>query len=97
MKEHSTPFKNSRTSKIVLLLSIIVSAYWWLGQVINVYSFAVVGVIFEIFWLPVLALLFVLPIISMILLLKEKINIKSLYVYSTLLGVTTILIMILGK
>ena len=73
------------------------SAYWWLGQVINVYSFAVVGVIFEIFWLPVLALLFVLPIISMILLLKEKINIKSLYVYSTLLGVTTILIMILGK
>jgi len=74
-----------------------VSAYWWLGQVINVYSFAVVGVIFEIFWLPVLALLFVLPIISMILLLKEKINIKSLYVYSTLLGVTTILIMILGK
>jgi hypothetical protein len=97
MKEHSTPFKNSRTSKIVLLLSIIVSAYWWLGQVINVYSFAVVGVIFEIFWLPVLALLFVLPIISMILLLKEKINIRSLYVYSTLLGVTTILIMILGK
>jgi len=97
MKEHSTLFKNSRTSKIVLLLSIIVSAYWWLGQVINVYSFAVVGVIFEIFWLPVLTLLFVLPIISMILLLKEKINIKSLYVYSTLLGVTTILIMILGK
>lgn len=49
MKEHSTPFQNSRTSKIVFLLSIIVSGYWWLGQAINVYSFALVGVIFEIF------------------------------------------------
>ena len=97
MKEYSTPFKNSRTSKIVFLLSIIVSGFWWLGQVVNVYSFDVVGVVFEIFWLPVLALLFVLPIISLILLLKEKINIRSLYVYSTLLGFTTILIILLGK
>jgi len=94
MKEYSTPFKNSRTSKIVFLLSIIVSGYWWLGHIINVYSFALVGVIFEIFWLPVLAMLFVLPIISIILLLKEKVYVRSLYVYSILLGVATILIML---
>ena len=97
MKEHSTPFQNTRTSKIVFLLSIIVSGYWWLGHTINVYSFALVGVIFEIFWLPVLVMLFLLPIISMTLLLKEKGNIKSLYVYSTLIGVTTILMMFLGE
>ena len=96
MNEHSTPFKNSRTSKIVFILSIIVSGYWWLGQVINVYRFAVVGAIFEILWLPVLAMLFLLPIISLIFLVKEKVNIRSLYVYSTLLGVSTILIMLLG-
>ncbi len=94
MKEYSTLFKNSRTSKMVFLLSIIVSGYWWLGQVINVYSVALVGAIFEILWLPVLVMLFVLPIISMILLLKEKVNVRSLYVYSILLGVATILIML---
>ena len=97
MIESSTPFKNSRTSKIVFLLSIIVSGYWLLGQVINVNSSALVGAIFEILWLPVLAMLFVLPIISLILLLKEKANIRSLYVYSALLGVATILIMLLGE
>ncbi len=97
MKENSSTFKNSRTSKLVFILSIVASCYWWLGQIINVYSFALVGAIFEILWLPVLAMLFVLPIISMILLLKEKVNIKSLYIYSTLLGVSTILIMLLGK
>ena len=96
MKEYSTLFKNSRTSKMVFLLSIIVSGYWWLGQVINVYSVALVGAIFEILWLPALVMLFVLPIISMILLLKEKVNVnvRSLYVYSILLGVATILIML---
>ena len=97
MKENSTPFKNSSASKLVFILSIIVSGYWWLGQTINVYSFALVGAIFEILWLPVLAMLFVLPIISMILLLREKVNIRSLYIYSTLLGISTILIMLLGK
>ena len=96
MKEYSTLFKNSRTSKMVFLLSIIVSGYCWLGQVINLYSVALVGAIFEILWLPALVMLFVLPIISMILLLKEKVNVnvRSLYVYSILLGVATILIML---
>ncbi len=97
MKEHPTPFKNSRTSKIVFLLSIIASGYLWLGQVINVYSFALVGAIFEIFWLPILAMLFLLPIVSILLLRKEKLNIRSLYVYSTLLSVITILIFFLGE
>jgi len=97
MKENLTLFENSRTSKIVFILSIIVSGYWWLGQVINVYSFALVGAIFEILWLPVLAMLFVLPIISLILLIKENVNLRSLYIYSILIGVATILFMIFSE
>lgn len=97
MKENLTPFKNSRTGKIVFILSIIVSGYWWLVQVTNVYSFALVGAIFEILWLPVLAMLFVLPIISLILLVKEKVNVRSLYIYSILIGVTTILFMVFSE
>jgi hypothetical protein len=94
MNENFTNFKNSKTSKIVFMLSIIVAGYWWLGQFINVYSIALVGAIFEILWLPTLVLLFVLPIISLISLVKEKFTIKSLYIYSMLICVTTILCMV---
>jgi hypothetical protein len=97
MKENLTPFKNSRISKIVFILSIIVSGFWLLGQVINVYRFALVGAIFEILWLPAIAMLFALPIISLILMVKEKVNVRSLYIYSILIGVATILCMFSGK
>lgn len=92
MKENLTPFKNSRTSKIVFILSIIVSGFWWLGQVVNVYRFALVGAIFELLWLPAIAMLYALPVISLISLVKEKVNVRSLYIYSILIGISTILL-----
>jgi len=97
MKENITAFNNSGTSKIVFTLSILVSGYWWLGQVINVYRFDFVGAIYEILWLPVLALLFILPIISLVFWVKEKFNIKSLFLYSVLIGVTTILFLVFSE
>lgn len=97
MNENLTEFENSKTSKIVLILSIIVAGFWWLGQVINVYHFAIVGAIFEILWLPVLGMLFLLPIFSLIMLVKEKFNVRSLYIYSILIGVATILFMIFSE
>ena len=97
MKENLTQFKNSKTGKTVFILSIIVSGYWWLGQVMNVYGFAFVGALFEILWLPVLLMLFLLPIISLILLIKEKVNLRSLYIYSMLISVTTIFFMVFSK
>jgi hypothetical protein len=97
MKENLIPFKNSRTSKIIFILSIIVVGYWWLGQVINEYSLALVGAIFELPWLPALAMLFVLPIISLIFFVKEKFNIRSFYIYTILINVTTILFMVYSK
>jgi len=97
MKEHLIPFKNTSRSKIVFLLSIVASGYWWLVQGINVYSSAIVGAIFEIMWLPVLVTLFLLPIFSLIFLLKDKINVRSLYIYSILINVATIYFMIFSE
>jgi len=94
MKENITAFKNSGTSKTVLILSIFISVFWWLSKLINIYHFAFVGAIFEILWLPVLASLFILPIISLVFLFKEKFNIKSFYLYSVLISVATILFMV---
>jgi hypothetical protein len=97
MKENLTPFKNSKKGKIFFILSVIVSGYWWLGQVINVYNSAFAGAIFEILWLPFLLILFVLPIISLILLMKEKFDVRSFNIYSIIISVITILFMIFSK
>jgi hypothetical protein len=75
----------SKKSKVVFILSIIVSVFWVMGQSFNVYYFAVVGAIFEILWLPMIALLIILPIVSLIYLVKEKFNLKSLFLYSFLI------------
>jgi len=97
MKENPTPFKNSKTSKMVFTLSIIVSGFWWLTKGLNVYSNAIVGAIFEILWLPFISLLFLLPIISLFLLLKDRVNVRSLYLFTMLIGIATIFFMIFSK
>ena len=97
MKENLTPFKNSRKGKIFFILSVIVPGYWWMGQVINVYNSAFAGAIFEILWLPFLLILFVLPIISLILLMKEKFDVRSFNIYSIIISVITILFIIFSK
>jgi hypothetical protein len=94
MKETSTPFKNSKISKVVFILSILSSGFWCLGQVMNVYRFTLVGVLFEILWLPALGVLCLLPIFSLLVLVKEKGSIKSFYIYSIIISVATILSMV---
>ena len=97
MKENLTAFKNSRNSKVVLLLSVLVSGFWWLGKVTDVYRFAFVGAIFELLWLPMLGMFVILPIMSLIFLVKEKSNFRLLYLFSILIVVATILFMVLSK
>lgn len=92
MSHDSNGFQNSKTSKIVFLLSIFIFIYWCLEQIINVYRFALVGAIFELLWLFMLVGLFGLPILCMIYWVKEKFNLRSLYLYSLIITVTTILL-----
>jgi len=86
----------SRTKKIVLGLSLLTAVFWSLGQLINVYSFAVVGAVFEILWLPMLALLVFLPVISLIYWVKERFSIKSSFLYSLLIILVTFLFLFLN-
>ncbi len=91
------PIKNSRTSKIVLALSLIVFLFWLQGWVINIYHITIVGVIYEIMWLPVIALTFVLPVLILLLWFKEKFNLRSLYFYSLILLTATVLFLTLAS
>ena len=85
MSKYPSALKITPISKIVLLCSVFVSIFWILGNIISIYSNNFVGAIFEILWLPAIALTFILPIVSLIFLAKEKFSLRSLYLYSILL------------
>lgn len=97
MKTDFNFFKNSGTAKIVFVISIIVTGYWWLGKFIDIYRFAAVGAIYELLWLPNLAMLFVLPVVATAAMVKEKFTTLLPFIISILLCVITILMMIYGR
>jgi hypothetical protein len=95
-----TEFKknsNSTLSKTLFILSIEVSLFFMIGNLVNVYRFALVGAIYEIVWLPNLALLFSLPLVSLYFLGKEKKKLHSLFFYSIVLLTISILILLINQ
>ena len=86
-----------KIDKIVFALSVFVCLFWLIGQVVNVYRFAVAGALFEIAWLPMLALFFILPIISILLLIKKNVSFKELPLYSLLLLIFTFVLLALNS
>jgi heme O synthase-like polyprenyltransferase len=95
MLHETIPFKNTNAARLVLLISILVALFWYVGQTLNIYRYALVGVVFEILWLPMIGALFVLPVISVIRLRKERFNVRSLYLYSILVIGLAVLFMVI--
>ena len=83
--------------KPVFVLNLFVSLFWLSGLAINVYRFAIVGAVFEIIWLPAIALTFIMPVISFVFLIKEKFSLRSLYLYSFLIIVVPFLLVVWYK
>jgi len=83
--------------KVVMGLTIFVLLFVGLSRLLNIYQFAFVGAIFEILWLPVILLLFILPILSIIYWVQDKFNPKSIYLYSMILGIAGVVLMVYGK
>jgi len=94
MEKNLPNIKNSGLSKILLVLSIIIFVFWFLGQNTDIYRFALIGAIFEFLWLFMLLALFVLPILSIIFLIKERFNFRSFYLYILIITATNIMLMI---
>lgn len=84
-------------SSIIFVVSIFVSLFWWGSKLIDVYQFKLIGIVFEILWLPAIAALLIIPIISAVFWTKEKFILKSFYPYSILIVATTILAIILSS
>ena len=93
---NTTSISNKSLLRIsVFVLTLLTALFWFFGQIVDVYAYALLGAIFEILWLPMLGLLTVLPVLSIVGLYKENFNFKSLYWYSLLLISAVILWMML--
>lgn len=64
--------KNLIFDIVILVGSFLVLAFWLLVNQINVYEYKLVGIIYEILWLPFLLLVFVFPILTTVLILLRK-------------------------
>ncbi len=80
-------------SKIVFGLSVFTLFFVLLFQHIDIYKYAFVGVVFELFWFFAVATVFVIPIISLRILLKENFTFKSLYLYALIISFTSMLLL----
>jgi hypothetical protein len=79
--------------KLIIALSILILLYWLLCKTIDVYKYNILGVLSEILWFPMIAMLFLLPIINTYAIFKNK---NSLFLYFNLaLNLITILIVFL--
>ena len=58
--------------KLILALSIVILTYWLLCKTLDVYKFTILGVLSEIFWFPMIAMLFLLPILNTYAIFKNK-------------------------
>jgi hypothetical protein len=97
MQTELKKMSHSTLSKTLFILSIEVSLFFLIGNLINVYHFSLVGAIYEILWLPNLLLLFSLPLVSLYFLGKEKKKLHSLFFYSIVLMTISILILLINQ
>jgi len=85
-------FSNSRTSKVFLYLSIAGFTFFLLAQFINFYQVAFIGAVFELLWLPMLAIIFVIPVLSFIYWRGENYNARSLHIIPILILFASIIL-----
>lgn len=79
-----------KKSKIILFLSLLVLTYWVITSLIDVYQYPIVGAIYELLWFPLLLLFFVLPIINLMMFVKNKFSLKKLWLYALLINGLTV-------
>lgn len=89
MKGELKRFTNFYTGQVAILFSIITSGYWIFGNSFDVYTYIFVGAIYELLWVFMIPLLFLVPIASLIGIIVNRFKESYLYVISILLNMGT--------
>lgn len=85
---------NNQAAKIVLIVSFLILLYWNFAHNIDVYKYGVVGALYEMTSLLVVAATFILPLIILIVAFINKFRINNkYYIALCLLGLTIILLL----
>ena len=88
---------NRRRGLLLAGLTIIVSIFWILGRSIDVYKYEVVGAIFEILWLPMTAMLVIVPLLCAIFWRNEQWYFRTLYPLCLVLHLIMVLFLVFGN
>jgi len=80
-----------KIDKLLFFISFFVLAFWLIGKILPIYTFTIVGVVYEILWLPMLLLLFILPVLDIFHLARKKQEYNRwLLICSLVLSLTTL-------
>ncbi|OFY69820.1 MAG: hypothetical protein A2Y71_05350 [Bacteroidetes bacterium RBG_13_42_15] len=83
-------FKNSTLSKILFTLSILIFVFWFVNHKIEINNYPLAGAMFDLLWLFILIKLCIIPVLSLVHLIREKFNFRSLHLYTIIIAVTNI-------
>lgn len=89
MKGESKHFTNFYTGHVAILFSLITSGYWIFVYSFNVYKYMLVGAIYELLWVFMVPLLFLVPIVSVLAVIVNKFKEINYYIISILLNIGT--------
>ncbi len=78
---------------LLIIFTGITGIYWIVANATNIYDVKFVGVVYEILWLPMILLLFLLPVLHSIYFYKFGLNNKIL-MFSFGFSITVLLIII---
>ncbi len=79
MDNYSISKQSNTLKKLIFFFTLATHVYWIIVRFGNVYKIKLIGVFFEILWLPLLITLIVLPVLAFIFWAKEKFILKSYY------------------
>lgn len=83
--------------KTVLIVSLLQPVYWSIPRLINVYDYPVLGAVYELSSLFMAIILFTLPLLCLVFWIKEKCSMRSVYIYSLIISLTSLLVIVTGK
>lgn len=81
MKSRNTKKPKNSCFNYILLLNLVSSAVWIIGRNINVYGNALLGAIFEILWLPLIAGIVLVPAAALYCWIRDGLKASSKFLY----------------
>lgn len=93
MDKNITFFKSKR-GITMLAITIFVVVFWSLASIINVYDNKAVGAVFETLWLPMMAMLVIVPLLCVVFWRNEQWHFRTLYPICLVLHLIMVLFLV---